>query len=147
MYLNLMKPLKSALVALAFIISGTVYCQSPQDYAALSEFLPEGKLSAVQQNPSGYSEMAILNRHAYYLGDPGPKDVSMLPDLSEIEPLYPNLPPITADLIESKQLNLVGYDFKFKHKEFQYFKIPNSDKILVVMPTDLCIRNYNSETE
>lgn len=142
-----MKSLKSALFAFAIIVSGTVYSQSSEDYAALSEFLPAGKLSGLQENQAGYAKIAILNRHAYYLGDPGPKDVSMYPDVSEISPLYPNMPTITKDLIESGHLNLMGYNFKLKQNEYLYFRIGNSDKILVILPIDLCIRNFNSETE
>ena len=142
-----MKSLKSALFAFAIIVSGTVYSQSAQDYAALAEFLPAEKLSSLQESDASYAKIAILNRHAYYLGDPGPKDVSMFSNVSEIAPLYPNMPTITTDLIESRHLNLIGYNFKLKQNEYLYFRIANSDKILVILPIDLCIRNFNSETE
>ncbi len=133
-----MKSLKSALFAFAIIVSGALYSQSAEDYAALTEFLPAEKLSSLQSDQGdGYANMAYLNRHGYYLGETEGKDFSMYPLVASIPGLYSDQPLITLDMISNGQLNLAAYDFKLKRDKYMYYRIGESDKVLVILPTNL----------
>lgn len=140
-----MKSIKLTAAFLALLAYGSCQAQSAEDYAALAEFLPAEKLSAIQGNETVYAEYAYLNRNGYYLSDFGEKDISIYPDLSQIAPLVPNLPAISTAMVESKTLNLMGYNFPIKENEYLYYRIDGSNKLLVILPKSLSLKTLYSE--
>lgn len=140
-----MKSIKLTATLLALLAFGSVQAQTADDYAAVSEFLPSEKLSSIQENESKYAAYAYLNRNGYYLSDFGEKDISIYPNLSEIIALYPNLPEINVEMVENKTLNLMGYNFPIKQKEYLYYRIDDSNKLLVILPISLSVKNLNAE--
>ena len=131
----------------AFGFSGGVIAQTQADYAALASFLPAEKLNNQIENPQLYAEIAYLNRNGYHVGIIGEKDASEYPETSEIEALYPNLPNITLALIESKTLNMMGYNFDPQRHKYLYFRITGSNKVMVIPPTVQSLANMNSQSE
>lgn len=114
------------------------FCQSPQDFAALLEFLPSEKISSLQASPNenAYAEMAYLNRHGYHLSPIGQKDVTMYPNVSTLVATYEDQPPITLEMITQKELNLLAYNFKIG-KKYSYYRVDGTDEILVIPPIAL----------
>lgn len=144
-----MKTIKLIFLALLSVIafSGGLKAQSQEDYAALATFLPAEKLNNQTEYPELFAKIAYLNRHGYYVGSVGEKDVSEYPETSELEALYPNLPEISLSLIESKELNMMGYNFNLETNKYLYFRITGSNKVLVILPTSQSLKNMNSEFE
>ena len=141
-----MKSIKLTTAALAlFSLVSSVNAQTAEDYAAVAEFLPAEKLVSIQENGAKYAEYAYLNRHGYYLSDFGEKDISIYPDLSQITSLYPSLPTINQEMVENNTLNLMGYNFPIKQNEYLYYRIDSSNKLLVILPQSLSLKNLNSE--
>ncbi len=144
-----MNPIKLSclvlIVALGF--GGSLAAQSDADYAALATFLPTEKLNNQTEHPELFAQTAYLNRNGYFLGDVGDKDVSEYPETIEVEALYPNLPEISLSLIESQQMNMMGYDFKLSNSKYLYFRITGSNKVLVIPPISQSLKNMNSESE
>lgn len=142
-----MKSIKLTAVLLALLAYGSGQAQTADDYAAVSEFLPGEELAHIQQNENRFVEFVYLNKHGYYIGQAGPKDISVYPDLSSVEALYPGMPELNATLIENDELNLMGYNFKMQRDKFTYYRIGNGDKLLVIPPTNMTLRELNSETD
>lgn len=144
-----MKSIKIVCVALLSVVafSGSLKAQSQEDYAALATFLPAEKLNNQTEYPELFAEMAYLNRHGYFSGSLGEKDGSEYPETADIEALYPNLPAITLNLIESKELNLMGYNFNPQTNKYLYFRITGSDKVLVILPTSQTLKNMHDDNE
>lgn len=142
-----MKSIKIFAVLLALIAYGSAQSQSADDFSAVAEFLSPEKLASIQENETGYAEFAYLNRHGYHASSFGSKDVSSFPEISEVSALYPNVPPITLTLIENGNLDLMAYNFQIKRDFYVYYRIPGSDKVLVIPPTDLTLRKRLSESE
>lgn len=140
-----MKSIKLTASLLALLAFGSVHAQTAEDYAAVSEFLPAEKLSSIQENEAKYNEYVYLNRHGYYLSDFGEKDISIYPDLSQIDAFYPNLPEITSEMVGNKTLNLMGYNFPIKRDEYLYYRIDGSNKLLAIPPKNLSLKNLNAE--
>jgi len=141
-----MKSIKLTTAALAlFSLVSSVNAQTAEDYAAVAEFLPAEKLTSIQGNEAKYAEYVYLNRHGYYLSDFGEKDISIYPDLSQITSLYPSLPTINQEMVENNTLNLMGYNFPIKQNEYLYYRIDSSNKLLVILPQSLSLKNLNSE--
>lgn len=144
-----MKPIKLSYLVLiiAFGFSVSLTAQTQADYAALATFLPAEKLNNQTEHPELFAQTAYLNRHGYHVGSVGEKDVSEYPETSEVVALYPNLPVITLSLIESKELNMMGYNFKLESNKYLYFRITGSNKVLVIPPTNQSLKQMNSESE
>lgn len=142
-----MKSIKLTAAFLALLAYGSCQAQSAEDYAAVAEFLPAEKLASIDGNEAKYAEYVYLNKHGYYVGQAGLKDISGYPDLSEIVPLYPGLPELSETLIESGELNLMGYNFHLQRDLFTYYRIGIGDKILVIPPTKMTLDKLTSETE
>lgn len=142
-----MKSIKLIATLLALLAYGSGQAQTADDYAAVSEFLPAGELAHIQQNEDRFVEFVYLNKHGYYIGHAGPKDISEYADISEIEALYPGLPELNEALIENGELNLMGYNFHMQSEKFTYYRIGNGDKVLVIPPTNMTLRKLTSETE
>lgn len=139
-----MKPL--ILIGFCIGIScNIIIAQTSEDYEALNSYLPSEKLQYLEQQPELYAQLAYLNRNGYYAGNVGEKDVSMLPETSEVEVLYPNLPEIGLALIENRELNLLGYMFDTHPTEFRFYRISNTDKVLVIPPTEMTFEKMNQE--
>lgn len=128
------------LLLLVITWSGTAFAQSQDDYDALNSFLPEEKKQKLITQPELYAQMAFLNRHGYYVGEVGEKDISMLPKASDVASLYSNLPAINHELIENKELNLLGYDFRLDSDRYNYYRISGSNKVLVIPPTERSLK-------
>ncbi len=142
--------MKSAILTTLFaalLIYSSAQAQSATDIEALSSFLPAEKLASFQENDERLAEYAFINRHGYHLSNTGGKDFSSYPDLSSIVALYPNLPPITVELIENGELNLMGYNFIIKRDEYVYYRIAGNNQLLTIPPMNLSLQNFNSETE
>lgn len=144
-----MKPTKLLYLVLlsVFGFGGSLVAQTEADYAALETFLPAEKLNNRTEHPELYAKIAYLNRHGYFSGSIGEKDASAHPETADVEALYPNLPPITLSLIESKELNLMGYDFTPQADKYLYFRITGSDKILVIPPTNQTLKKLHNNDE
>ncbi len=139
-----MKPIiKGAFVIFLTCLGGLSIAQSSDDIEALSAFLPDGKLSYLQNNnPSLIAEMAYINKHGYYVSDmEGKKDASELPDALLVPSMYENAIPLSEQLITSGNLNLLAYQFSLRHEEHTYYRIGQSGKMLVVLPRKLAQEN------
>ena len=142
-----MKSIKLTAALLALLAFGSGQAQTADDYTAVSEFLPASELAHIQQNEDRFVEFVYLNKHGYYLGQAGPKDISGYPDLSGIVAVYPGLPELNAALIENGGLNLMGYNFHMESEKFTYYRIGNSDAVLVIPPTKMTLSKLTSKTE
>jgi hypothetical protein len=122
--------------------------QSDSDLSALMSFLPQGKLTYLQSNnPELVSEMAYINRHGYYISDmEGQKDVSDLPDALLVPAMYENALPLSEQLITSGNFNLLAYQFPLRHEDHSYYRIGQSDKVLVILPRKLAQENLGKAT-
>ena len=142
-----MKPYRLSYFVLFLVLGfgGSMSAQSDSDYAALATFLPAEKLNNQTEHPELFAKIAYLNRNGYHVGIAGDKDVSGYPETSEIPALYPNLPAITLGLIESKEMNMMGYDFKPESNKYLYFRITGSDKVLVIPPTNQSLKNITDD--
>ncbi|NEN22869.1 hypothetical protein G3O08_05080 [Cryomorpha ignava] len=140
-----MKSIKLTIVLLALLSFESGHAQTAEDYAAVSEFLPAEELSSAQENQARFAQFAYLNRHGYYLGNTGGKDFSTFPDISEVNAFYSGVPEISLQLIETGELNLMAYSFEMKRNAYNYYRVPGSDKVLVILPMNLSLQRINSE--
>jgi hypothetical protein len=126
------------MVALAFFAASLLQAQSQADYDALLEMVGQEKFGALQsERPEALAELAYMNRHGYYVGNAGEKDISMYPDALNLQPEYDNVPPPTEELLDSGNWNLYGYKIYPDQKDFQYYRIGESNKLLVVLPVEM----------
>ncbi|MCA1761870.1 MAG: hypothetical protein LC664_02540 [Flavobacteriales bacterium] len=141
----MMKPIKSVYTALAaFVLSLGAVAQSAEDYSALSEFIPQEKLSALESNsPLEYNQLAYLNRNGYHLSEVGDKTVETEGSAMEVQKLYADLPDITASMVENQELNLMGYNFKISPDKYTYYSLGNSNSVLVIPPSNLSLEKAN----
>ncbi len=144
-----MKQIKlAALLMLSQGICIVAIGQGDADLAALTSFLPQGKLSYLQNNnPELISEMAYINKHGYYISDmEGQKDISNLSDALLVPAMYEVASPLSEHIIVSGNLNLLAYQFDFRHEGHTYYRIGQSDKVLVIIPRKLAQENMRKET-
>lgn len=119
--------------------------QNSDDFDALKSYLPSEEFQNIKQQPELHARLAYLNRNGYYAGSVGEKDVSMFPETSEVQILYPGLPEINLELIETGKLNLLGYKFETHPTEFRFYRISNTDKVLVIPPTEMTFVKMKQE--
>ena len=88
------------------------------------------------QSETALDFLCFKNTHGYYLTElPGEKMMGF-PNVLELNPLLDSLPTLTLDVLESG-IVLAGYGIEIESKHYQYFRIGNSDKLLVVYPNNL----------
>lgn len=128
------------------LISLSLTGQSDEDFAALEEFLNTEKLQQLMENDfDRYQQLAVLNK-AYYVNDFGGKDVSAFENALAVSSRYSSLPPLTEAAILDGSMNLLGYNFKMSRKEYIYYRISDSDNLLVIPPTNLSLQKAGLET-
>ncbi len=136
------------MIASFCIIGLASAAQSDSDYAALAEFLPAQNLLELESsNPLRYQRLAYMNRHAYYISQVGDKTSQDFNDVFEIEKNYENLPDISLELIETQELNLLGYNFTYSPERYSYYRIDDSGTVLVILPLNLLFERANLELE
>ncbi len=140
-----MKPKKSVYLTFAALIIGLgVIAQSAEDFSALSQFIPQEDLSTLEtNNPLEYNQLAYLNRNGYHLSEVGDKTIETGGSAMEVEKLYPELPDITATMVENQELNLMGYNFKISPDKYTYYSLGNSNSVLVIPPSNLSLEKAN----
>ena len=140
---------KGVLVIFLISMGGLGFAQSSDDVSALSTFLPEGKLSYLQtNNPTLIAEMAYINKHGYYLSDmEGLKDIGNLPDALLVPQMYNSAPALTEQLLLSDNFNLLAYQFHFPQEEYVYYRVGNSDKVLVILPRKQAQLNFTNDND
>lgn len=129
----------SFLAATAMLLAlGSVQAQSQADHQALLEMVGQEKYNHLQADrPEVLDELAYMNRHGYYVGNAGEKDISEYPDALALEPAYEGVPEPTEELLSSGSWNLYGYKIYPDQKDFQFYRIGNSTKLLVVLPVEM----------
>ncbi len=136
--------LSFAIGAIALSLQG--FSQSESDYSALASFLPQETIDDLSQNDVlRYKRLAVTNRHAYYISEMGEKDWQSLPSALEVQKLYENLPDLSLDLIQTQELNLLGYEFQLLYEKYTYYKLDDSGQVLVIMPLELLYKRENLE--
>lgn len=124
-------------LALMGMASSGVQAQSQSDYDALLEMVGQEKFSSLQaERPEVLAELAYMNRHGYHVGSAGEKDISAYPDALALEPAYEGVPEPTEELLTSGLWNLYGYKIYPHKKEFQFYRVGETNKLLVVLPIE-----------
>lgn len=137
--------MKSVYLTLAaLVISFGAVAQSAEDFSALSEFIPQEKLNALESNsPLEYNQLAYLNRNGYHVSEVGDKTIETAGSAMELEKFYTDLPDITVSMVENQELNLMGYNFILSATEYTYYSLPNSNRVLVIPPSELTLKQAN----
>ena len=139
-YISVMKfPL---IVLFAIGILQSVYAQNDADIENLRETFGHEKVDwLIESQPDHASFLAYRNSHGYYAADvPDEKEVTFSGHISEIEPLYPQLPAVTDQLIESGQWGMLGYALD-ESPSNSYYSMGNG-RMLVVLPESLVRRLF-----
>lgn len=130
------------------VLSLDAISQTEADYAALEDFMSPEQIQDMQSNqPLQYQQMAYLNRHAYHISQMGTKELGDLPSVFEVTKRHDNLPDITLELIESQELNLVGYEFEYSYDKYHYYKIDDNGTVLSIAPLSVLFKKANLEIE
>lgn len=74
------------------------------------------------------------------------KDISELPDALDVEPLSEAFPALTADSFEG-DFQLFGYDFPVHHTDEQYYRIGNTGKVFIVLPSSTARQLFQNQIE
>lgn len=124
-------------VAILFA-ANALLAQSSDDLAALKQAVGAEKYSYLEEkNPDLLAEVAYINRHGYHLSEMGGKDFSDYPDIQDLTPVYPDAVAPTELSIANGEWNLIAYPIEIKEREYQYFRVGGSDKVLVILPKKL----------
>ncbi len=127
------------------LIFGFVQMVSAQTAAEIKNlretFGPEKVNWLVENRPERVAFMAYQNSLGYYVAEvPPEKEVTFTGRAADIESLYPQLPPVTDQLIESGQWGMLGYDLG-QSSNSTYYSMDNG-KMLVVLPETLIRRLF-----
>jgi hypothetical protein len=74
------------------------------------------------------------------------KDISGLPDALQVEPLSEAFPALTADSFEG-DFQLFGYDFPVHHTDEQYYRIGNTGKVFIVLPSSTTRQLFQNQIQ
>jgi hypothetical protein len=77
----------------------------------------------------------------------GEKDISEYPNALEVPPIYPSSPALTIEMISSGNLDLLGYRFGDSQNTYGYYKVGDSDKLLVILPMEIILGQLNTKKE
>lgn len=139
-----MKHLKFRLIVALCSIGLTSAAQTDTDYAALADFLPANQLAELESNnPLRYQQMAYLNRNGYYISQVGEKSSTNFPSAFEVEKRFDSQPDITLSLIESGELNLLGYELEYSRDRYTYYRLDDNGTVLVILPLNLLYKRAN----
>lgn len=123
----------------------TTFCVDAQtDVENLRETFGNEKADWLLENrPERAEYLAFWNIHGYYSADiPVEKDIPFAGDLQNVSAIYPHLPPLSDQLIESGELKLLGYDFGTSG-EYRYYRM-NNERMLVVLPPSLVKKLFDT---
>jgi hypothetical protein len=86
-----------------------------------------------EQYPERMEFIEFYNENGYYLAEiPSSKNLEALKDIGEVQKLHENLPDITSSMIESKILNILGYNFRLKENEVQYYRVDENFMLVLI---------------
>jgi len=83
----------------------------------------------------------FYNENGYYLAEvPASKDLQEVKDIGEVEKLHDGLPDITSRMVESKILNVLGYNFRLNENKVQYYRL-DENYLLVLRDVESVRKN------
>lgn len=131
------------------LISVSAFGQTADDHQSLKNLIGYDlyeQIAAIGQDR--IDAMAYINRHGYYVSDmQGQKDISSFPNALDVLPAYPDAPSLTEQLITSENLDLMGYRFGDSATERLFYRIGDSDKLLVILPMNEITSQLNSKKQ
>lgn len=93
----------------------------------------------------GTEKLAILefqNENGYAVQDLGGiKDVSQYPDALEVEPVNPDTPELTEEILDSG-FELFAYEFPTSGKSNNYYRVGDTGQLLVVYSIDVVKKKF-----
>lgn len=141
-----MKPFKSIFFIILCVCSLHTAAQTDSEYAALGEFITSDVLNdLMENNEMRYKQMAVINKRGYYVISAGEKNILQYPSIQEISKRYQSLPDLTPALAESGDLNLIGYDIQLSKTDYTYYRLGESNNLLVIPPVELTLKRANLE--
>ena len=131
------------------LIYVSAYGQSADDHNSLKNLIGQERYDQIAEiGQDRIDAMAFINRHGYYVSDmQGQKDISAFQNALEIQPAYPEAPSLTEELITSGNLDLMGYRFGDSATERLFYRIGDSDKLLVILPMNEMMSQLNSKKQ
>jgi hypothetical protein len=123
--------------------------QTADDHAALKNLIGQERYDHIAEiGQERIDAMAYINKHGYYISDmQGEKDISEYPNALEVPPIYPSSPALTIEMISSGNLDLLGYRFGDSQNTYGYYKVGDSDKLLVILPMEIILGQLNTKKE
>lgn len=89
----------------------------------------------------------FYNENGYYLAEvPASKDLQEVKDIGEVEKLHDDLPDITSSMVESKILNVLGYNFRLNENKVQYYLL-DENYLLVLRDVESVRKNLQEITD
>lgn len=106
----------------------------------------EDKIIALTEgNEDGLAYLQYQNESGYYLAQmPADKSINQYPDALDMLSVDTSFPPLSIELIEQGIL-LGAYGFEISEKAYGYFRIGNTNQLMVVYPNELIQVLYERE--
>ncbi len=136
---NTMK--KSFLAVLFVVISGSIFAQDNPTDDWLKTLLGENVLSELPNEKVAYYEAA--DQMAYRIEDVAPKDISDLPNAFEVAAKFEGVLSV-EEAIENNRFHYMLYDFPVKNDEFIYYRLGDSNLMLVIYSAQYTIEKINN---
>jgi hypothetical protein len=131
------------------LIVASAHGQTADDHVALKNLIGQERYDQIAEiGQDRIDAMAYINRHGYYVSDmQGQKDISQYPNALEVQTIYPDAPALTAEMIASGNLDLMGYKFGDSQNAYVYYKVGDSDKLLVILPMEIILGQLKTKKE
>lgn len=133
---------------LVFIGIGMGPLTHAQEVISLNEVLGADKFSILQENyPDEVDFLTYYNRFGYYVTDmPEDKEIPGLRSMEGLVKTNPNLPDLSSELVNSGDLNIMGYTFAFREDRNSYYTLPDG-RLLVILSLSQSRNKYNNITD
>ena len=124
--------MKSILFLGVFLLSISAFSQADYDKRLLAKFSEEKILKLQEEKPQVLNYFTYYLDNGYKLVDPKPgKDYSQYPELK---------------LKKSGEINLFELDIEHPLNTNGYYRVKNSNKILLLIPRSTLTKSYNKQS-
>ena len=138
--------IRSLLILISILITTVGFAQTNAE-GALRSYL--GDASYVEISNSSPEKLELLqfqNERGYYITqNPGKWSEGELEDVLSVAPRNEEFPVLTIDLLQSG-IDFLAYEFVIPAAGYHYYRIGNTDQILVVL-SDKLVKDLKQRTE
>ena len=138
--------ISSLLIMIGSLIVTIGSAQSSSENA-LRAYLGDASFADISANsPEKMELLQFQNERGYYITqNPGKWTNDELNDALNVTPRRAEFPALTTDLLQSG-IDFLGYEFEIPAAGYIYYRIGNTDQILVVL-SDKLVRDLKQRTE